>query len=61
MANNAILLVNLGEKMNRHAPYSADYTWDIISGIPRSRNPFFHEERLEEPIRKKSPQFSAVP
>ena len=46
--------------MNRHAPYSADYTWDIISGIPRSRNPFFHEERLEEPIGKKSPQLIVV-
>ena len=46
--------------MNRHASYGADYSWDIITNTPRSRNPFFHEERLEEPVRKKSPQLIVV-
>ena len=68
MANNAILLVNLGEKMNRYAPYGADYAWEAITGsaanaegtLVRSRNPLVRIDRIQEPIRNKIPQLIAT-
>ncbi len=47
--------------MNRRAPFCADYIWDIITGISsRKPNPRFHQNRLSEPIRQKSPQLIIV-